>query len=356
MKPSLIIGPTFISLSFNGAPHVIFDNDPRFASIKETIKAKKWDELDTMLNTAKAIAKYSFGKVTVYEGEIHVHGKVAHNSVTNKILHFMKEDYPFEPLVAFLNKLMENPDERSRTQLYDFLERYKMPINDEGNFLAMKAVKKINDDLYDKRTGKIRNNVGDEPFMDRAQCDSDPNNACSPSLHAGNIDYIKWFGRANDEVILVEINPADVVSCPNDHSYQKLRVCKYKVIKRLGSVADVCGFDKEYAPENNHAKDIYSGVDFKGGWDEGDVEEDDDYNNDSNIDTEPSIPTFYIAKGDSVKKAANNGIKWNIVSPSKKVCRRNMVTRDAAIKSMVKGFKNKTWKQLYRKGYRAVQA
>jgi hypothetical protein len=44
------------------------------------------------------------------------------------------------------------------------------------------------------------------------------------------VDYAKNFMDRDGHLMLVEINPADVVSIPTDCQFQKLRTCKYKVV------------------------------------------------------------------------------------------------------------------------------
>ena len=58
-------------------------------------------------------------------------------------------------------------------------------------------------------------------------CDN-AENGCSYGFHAGSLEYAKGYGNGGN-LMVVEINPADVVSVPNDCDCQKLRTCKYKV-------------------------------------------------------------------------------------------------------------------------------
>jgi len=59
-------------------------------------------------------------------------------------------------------------------------------------------------------------------------CD-DANIGCSDGFHAGSLDYARSFGLGGN-LMVVEIDPADVVSVPSDCNCQKLRTCKYKVV------------------------------------------------------------------------------------------------------------------------------
>ena len=100
-------------------------------------------------------------------------------------------------------------------------------------------------------------------------CD-DKNIGCSSGLHAGSVQYATDFG-AGGKVVLVEINPADVVSVPEDCNCQKLRACKYKVVG-------------EYEiPLNDHYHNGYSKEDWNNNYNE-DVG--DDYNDHTETDTE----------------------------------------------------------------------
>ena len=77
--------------------------------------------------------------------------------------------------------------------------------------------------------GKIYNGIGEEIEVERNGVCDDRNQACSSGLHAGSVTYATNFGRGG-HVVIVEINPIDVVSVPDDCSCQKLRACRYKVV------------------------------------------------------------------------------------------------------------------------------
>jgi hypothetical protein len=66
--------------------------------------------------------------------------------------------------------------------------------------------------------------------MPRNKVDDDKNVGCSYGFHAGTVEYAKDFMGREGHLMIVEINPADVVSIPTDCQFQKLRTCKYKVV------------------------------------------------------------------------------------------------------------------------------
>jgi hypothetical protein len=124
-------------------------------------------------------------------------------------------------------KLNLNPSKRAVDELYTFLEHRALPITDNGNFLAYKAVR---EDYTDKYTGKFLNTIDAVLEMPRNKVDDDKNVGCSYGFHAGTIEYAKQFSGGCGHIMLVEINPSDVVSIPTDCEFQKLRTCKYKVV------------------------------------------------------------------------------------------------------------------------------
>jgi len=122
--------------------------------------------------------------------------------------------------------------------LYNFLQHEGLPITDHGTFLAYKGVR---DDMFSctgnlktrvlqgvvDGTGRIYNGVGETIEVERKDVDDNCNITCSHGLHAGSHEYASGFGNVT---VLVEIDPADVVSIPTDYDGQKARVCKYSVV------------------------------------------------------------------------------------------------------------------------------
>jgi predicted RNA-binding Zn-ribbon protein involved in translation (DUF1610 family) len=127
-----------------------------------------------------------------------------------------------------------------------------MPITCEGTFLACKGVR---EDYKDCHTGTIDNRPGAViPPMDRSEVDDNPNNHCSNGYHCGAWDYAKSFGA---RVVLVEVDPADVVSVPSDYNAQKCRVTWYKVLSDM--LEPVNGPLKDVNPPAETADEVKEG-------------------------------------------------------------------------------------------------
>ena len=202
-------------------------DNPTFENAKLALVEERYDDLKNLFDTEKAVVAFAEGNIQVSEGQVFYAGEPVHSHVVDRVLNFMKEGLPHKPLLRFLDKLMSNPSRRAVQELYTFLEHKKMPLTPDGNFLAYKSVRH---DWTDHHTGRFTNVIGTSHSMVRnAVCDN-ANIGCSDGFHAGSLEYAKTFGSSDSRLLIVEIDPSDVVSVPLDCSCQKLRTSKYKVV------------------------------------------------------------------------------------------------------------------------------
>jgi hypothetical protein len=201
-------------------------SNPSFGEAKKLLSQEKYDELPDLFDTPKAVERFAEGNIAVSDGEVSYKGEVIHNHVVGRILDFMREGLPYKPLTRFVEKLMDNPSRRAVNELYAFLEHKQMPLTPDGNFLAYKGVRS---DFTDWHSGRFANEVGDVNEMPRRNVCDNANIGCSDGFHAGSLDYARQYGNGG-HLMVVEIDPADVVSVPLDCDQQKLRTCKYKVV------------------------------------------------------------------------------------------------------------------------------
>jgi hypothetical protein len=148
---------------------------------------------------------------------------------------------------------MENPSRRAVEELYLFLEHKHLPICEDGDFLAYKSV---TNDYKDHHSGRFYNGVGEVLDMPRnAVCD-DADVGCSYGFHAGSYEYASTFGGGDSRLVIVKINPADVVSVPKDCDCQKLRTSRYEVVKDFEQVyrkplnTEFTSYDEDYDDED----------------------------------------------------------------------------------------------------------
>lgn len=222
--------PTSVNVLLGGKSHTITqDSHFNYSKIREAIKAGEFDSLEELFDVSKAVETFSEGLVSVVAGEVLYEGQPVHNSLTHRMLEQMREGFNIRPMAAFLSNLMLNPSKRAVDELYTFLEACGLPITEDGHFVAYK---KIRDNYTDIYTGRINNALGQIVSMRRNLVDEDKSRTCSAGLHFCSMDYLPHYGGsgAGYRVILVKINPADVVAIPADYNNTKGRTCRYEVI------------------------------------------------------------------------------------------------------------------------------
>lgn len=238
-----------ITCLIEGQVYTIDRQHPNYSVL---LKSFKENDTETFLNhhkIEKFVATTSTGVATgikVDGDKITYKGVELHSVLVDYIFAMRDDGFDIDYLIKFLDNLMANPSKTSVDQSFEFLKHRNMPIDEDGCFLAYKTVVKAKNssvdplgkqihagDYVDKYSQVYRNNHGDEVSMPRNMVDDNSANTCSRGFHVGALAYSGPGGSYNspsDSVIIVKVNPADVVSVPSDHSAQKLRVCKYTVV------------------------------------------------------------------------------------------------------------------------------
>lgn len=220
-----------INIFLNGKTHTVSKDTHMFYNeIVDALKSKDYDSLPSYLSPAKHIVEATEGNTTFVDGQLFWKGEPIKNAITDRIVEMMRGGFSIEPMIALMNNLMMNPSKRSVDQLYTFLEKNNLPITEDGHFLAFKRVRP---NYTDKHTGTMSNKVGDIVSMERNAVDDEPSRTCSSGLHFCSESYLGHFGSESDPVMILKINPADVVSIPADYNDAKGRCCKFEIIAEL---------------------------------------------------------------------------------------------------------------------------
>lgn len=166
-------------------------------------------------------------------------GEELPQSLADKVRAIHEEGLPLSLFEKFWQNLQLNPSSSSVRELYEFLEYKELPLTEDGCFLAYKGLdsnfwsisgnketKVISGEV--NSSGNIFNGVGEKIEVRRWDVDDNRANHCSFGLHVGSLDYARGFSQGT--VVVVKINPKDVVSVPNDCNCQKCRVSAYEVV------------------------------------------------------------------------------------------------------------------------------
>lgn len=231
MTANSVVIKTPEGLSTLGAGH------QNYMAIREALFAGDFEKASTLINIPKAIEKLSHGDITVENGKLFYQGFEVRNVVSKLIIAGLAEGEINKKALLFLENLMENPSADSVEQLWGFLEAGNMPITDDGHFLAYKRVR---EDYKDCHSGTIDNSVGQVVKMPRNMVQDDKDRTCSAGLHFCSEYYLGHFGGAN--IMVLKINPRDVVSIPTDYKESKGRCCLYEVIGQIRDPKDIVDF------------------------------------------------------------------------------------------------------------------
>jgi hypothetical protein len=229
-----------MSISFNfhddtltvlvkNSAHTLKNSHPNFKRIMDAIRQNDEKLLEDLLKPStdkfvEYIEKSTNNRVKYVNGRVFLDDKELNNIIVDRIREFARFDLPFNHLLLFIENLSKNPSYRAQQELFKFLENKNLPITEDGCFLAYKAVNQNWRDIY---SDTIDNTIGNTISIERNLVDDNCNHACSAGLHCGAIPYVTSYGGDNSIIIIVKVNPADVVSVPLDSNCQKIRVCKY---------------------------------------------------------------------------------------------------------------------------------
>lgn len=228
--PYLLQGKNII-LVVDGKSHTISkDTHIAYAKIVDALKAQDWEALRDLVEPKKALVNFGAGHVSIEGSTVMWKDQPFNNALASRMIEMYQEGFPIDPMVRLMENLMKNPSMRSVDQMYGFLEKNSLPITEDGCFLAFKRVRK---NYFDCHSGTISNHIGAVVEMERNEVDDDPNSYCSSGLHFCSESYLGHFGAHDEPVMILKINPADVVSIPADYNGAKGRCCKYTVVAQV---------------------------------------------------------------------------------------------------------------------------
>jgi hypothetical protein len=252
-----IVQGSNITVVIGTTPHTVSKNHITYNKLLAAIKAGEWETVQDIIEPKQVVLNFGQGNVSIEGDKIFWKNREMHNALTKRMVAMIQEDFPVEPLIAFMENLMENPSKRAVNELYGFLEKNTLPITSDGCFLAYK---KVRQDYFDVHSGTVLNKpsayMTDEDTaalaeavgknnevtvavedgvtvvsMERNLVDDDQNRTCSTGLHFCSQDYLRSFG--GERIVILKINPRDVVSIPNDYNDSKGRCARYEIVDEI---------------------------------------------------------------------------------------------------------------------------
>jgi len=236
-------GERVLTVILPDGPLVVSGDNPQYEDIFSAVRdGEDAQEIRSLADLSQVVAgrfESLSERVSVAGGNVYFDGDPVHNALAKHIVRALEDEADFMPLVNFYEKLAANPSEHSREQLYEWLDRRDFTIAPDGDFYAYKGCARgengqpvsinrgkavVDGEAVD---GAVPNPVGAVVEFPRSEVEFDPSRGCARGLHVG--DYTYASGWARGVLLLVKVNPRDVVSVPTDSNAAKVRVSRYEV-------------------------------------------------------------------------------------------------------------------------------
>lgn len=250
-----ILGSDSITVILDGSPFTINKQAHTFDLVLKAVKQNNKEALRNAINIKQGIMNglsKNNQNIRIEDNQIFYQDREVSGLVASRIFEIIRLGLDVQPMVKFLDNLMLNPSKRAVDELFGFLEVCSLPITPDGYFLAYKRVRS---DYKDCHSGTMDNSIGQVLEMSRNLVDEDKSRTCSAGLHFCSYDYLKHF--SGERVVVLKINPADVVAIPEDYQNSKGRTCKYEVVDELPLSEDMLpsnkikdGYCDDYSDDN----------------------------------------------------------------------------------------------------------
>ena len=242
---------TSMSIFLDFVPFTVAAGHPNWDRLLEILPLESTTEADVepLLNIAKSVATFMLGAIKYSNRSLTYNDQPLNNHLTHRIIQHMEagQEGLAEPLLKFLEKVMENPSYRAVNGLYEWVARSGLPITPDGHILAWKAVRDDYGSIHPSNT-EYNHTPGNVVEMPRWQCDEDPDQTCSTGLHFCSAAYLRNYAAGGSRIVVVKIHPADVTAIPNEYNCEKGRCCKYEIVGEVAhdKVADYYDVDTVY--------------------------------------------------------------------------------------------------------------
>lgn len=242
-----VLLPSTVQIFFDGKPKQIDKQHPNYDKIRAEIaehnkagkiRSSKLEEIHNLIDVKRGLEVKSGGLIKVVDqrvfiGETPVDGRLG-TRLFEAVNSGNKRD--IDRFSKFHGKIVaaENSGKLIK-RLFDFVAGRGLGIDDDGDIIAFKVVRS---NFKDKHSGTMDNSVGKIVEMPRSAVNDNDNVTCYHGLHVCAPSYIKHFSSGSDILVACKIDPADFVSIPTDYNDAKARVCRYKVIAKIGNAQE----------------------------------------------------------------------------------------------------------------------
>lgn len=283
-----ILGAKSLSFVLDGKPRVINREAEIFNVALSAIRNGNLQKLREILEIKKTIVKSMENAVdgVRVEGSKILHGeREITGLVATRIFEMLRLGLDIQPMLNFLNRLMKNPSKRAVDETFDFVDACSLPVTEDGCILAYRKngkgyldshsysvvskpvalmdeaeQLKYEQPVIGGREKNVTMQIVDGVFtvsMPRNGVDEDKDRTCSAGLHFCSYTYLSHF--SGDHILVVKIDPADIVAIPSDYNNAKGRCCKYQVVDEIS--ADSAGMPTKQITQT-YAKEVIDNKEY----------------------------------------------------------------------------------------------
>lgn len=288
-----------ITVAVDGAAYTVPKTAPNYSDVKSALVRGETDVsiFKRLLNIREYVAQLTEGRAELVDGKLYFDGGPMRGALADRVGEMFAEGFGVAPLLRFLNRVAANPRMDKNNELYSpsfedelylFLEGGDCPITENGTFLAYKMVNGNFTDIY---TGKMDNSPGALVSL-KSAADVCPNRrtTCARGLHFASLNYVLngsyGYQHHGHRLVVVEVDPADVISIPYDYGNSKGRAWKYTILREIEW--------SERIKPNFVSNGYQNGWDESEDGDEDEWEDEDDYEDDFEDDFEDEDDDFEV--------------------------------------------------------------
>lgn len=162
--------------------------------------------------------------ITIRGNQVFWWGEQLHNALAKRLVDVLQTGLDIDRWITLANNIYNNPFKESRDELFPWMERHNLFTTSDGCIIAYKWV---TEEYLDCHTRTVDNSVGQVVWMPRKNVDSS-RALCSSGFHFCSKEYMKFGSR----LMLIKINPADIVSIPVNMA-GKGRCWRYEVVEEV---------------------------------------------------------------------------------------------------------------------------
>ena len=301
---------------------------PSHYAIRDAIDAGDEALVRELSDVRGHVKSRTLGRVEIRDNSIFLDGREVVGRLVNRILEMVaRGSAAVDGYVQFLDNLYNNPSKRAVDELWGFIEACDLPVTSDGHFLAYRFV---SSDYMDGYSGSVFNKPAammtaeelvkyGEPVVagareevtvqvvdgittiscPRNMVDEDKDRTCSAGLHFCSYEYLPSYGFGGRKVVVVKINPADVVAIPSDYNNSKGRAASYTVASEIedwSATRITSYYTNEYEGDDGVDSELDSRMTVEDLNDESSIDDvldmlDEDFDEDFDEDTPAPVPT-----------------------------------------------------------------